>query len=144
MPAGAGTPPPENGGSQAHREGPGAFQGKTSRARPTRVRQATACPTVLPPRRVPHPPRGTWSRTAMATMTDAVGLDFVADPDSGPARIGAPPGPAPDDGELLDAYSRAVVSAVERARPSVVHIEARGRSRGKGSGFVFTSSGYIL
>jgi S1-C subfamily serine protease len=50
----------------------------------------------------------------------------------------------PQDEGLLDAYSHAVVRAVEAARPSVVHIEARGRQHGRGSGFVFTSSGYIL
>jgi S1-C subfamily serine protease len=54
-----------------------------------------------------------------------------------------------DDGDLLDAYSRAVVGAAEQVSPSVVHIEAhlsgRGRGgRGSGSGFVFTSNGYIL
>ncbi|MFO0956614.1 MAG: trypsin-like peptidase domain-containing protein [Isosphaeraceae bacterium] len=52
--------------------------------------------------------------------------------------------PSLDDGALLDAYSNAVVRAVEAVRPSVVHIDARGRQRGHGSGFVFTSSGYIL
>src|SRR5204863_4022168 len=45
------------------------------------------------------------------------------------------------DSELLDAYSRAVVSAVDAVGPSVVHIEA---GRGGGSGVVFTPDGLIL
>ncbi len=59
------------------------------------------------------------------------------------------PAPALDDGELLDAYSAAVVRVVERVGPSVVSIsvhQARdpGRRRGSGSGVVFTPDGYIL
>ena len=45
------------------------------------------------------------------------------------------------DADLLDAYSRAVVSAVDAVGPSVVHIQA---GRGGGSGVVFTPDGLIL
>ena len=60
-----------------------------------------------------------------------------------------------DDGEIMDAYSRAVIDATEQVSQSVVKIEIEQKSRkvrgrefpgqpGSGSGFIFTPDGFIL
>lgn len=53
---------------------------------------------------------------------------------------------APSEVDLLDAYSNAVIGAVDRAGPAVVHIAVQGgRNRqGSGSGFIVASDGLIF
>ncbi len=62
-----------------------------------------------------------------------------------------PRAPAPstsaEDLALLDAYSRAVVGAVDRVGPAVLHLQISGAkdgSGGAGSGVVFTPDAYVL
>ena len=48
---------------------------------------------------------------------------------------------------LLDAYSRAVIGAVDRVGPAVLHLQISGAkegSGGAGSGVVFTPDAYVL
>ena len=56
-----------------------------------------------------------------------------------------------EDASLLDAYSGAVIGALERVAPAVTFIEVRQAApgtrraaRGSGSGFLFTPDGYLL
>jgi S1-C subfamily serine protease len=53
---------------------------------------------------------------------------------------------AADDAGLLDAYSSAVIGAVDKVGPAVLHLTVEGdKGRGgSGSGVVFTPDGYVL
>jgi S1-C subfamily serine protease len=70
---------------------------------------------------------------------------FIADPAAAALEANS----ASADETLLDAYSEAVASTVERVQECVVFIAVKGRRAqrafaGSGSGFFFTPDGYLL
>jgi S1-C subfamily serine protease len=72
--------------------------------------------------------------------------DPIGDTEPNPAAGSMSPASA-EDLALLDAYSRAVIGAVDRVGPAVLHLQISGVKDGSGaagSGVVFTPDGYVL
>ena len=71
---------------------------------------------------------------------------WISDHDSDPRQSSTknPQQLADSDGDLLDAYSRAVIHVVDTVSPAVVSISSEDRRNGSGSGFLITRDGYAI
>ena len=93
------------------------------------------------------------NRRPGAGLQPASAATAATEPRTVDALLSTEPPRPPDDGALLDAYSRAVSGVVERLSPAVVHVQVRGRlaqggqgrpAQGSGSGVLISPDGLIL
>jgi S1-C subfamily serine protease len=84
-------------------------------------------------------------RSRRALMTNWIVLGVSSDESNEPSPdSGRRATPTPNDANLLDAYSQAVVSVVEAVAPSVLSVTHGDRKAGVGSGFIITPDGFAI
>jgi len=94
----------------------------------------------------PRPNRAPRRRSIVVGARGSLIAQSTADNLLPPKSVDGSSDPRPDDSELLDAYSRAVIGVVDRIGPAVVRLDVSrdGGPGGSGSGVIVAPDGLIL